>query len=123
MSNPVTLRRIRPDDEFFLYQVYASTREEELAPLGWNGSQKTAFLQMQFNAQHQAYQADYPDADFLIIQAGDRPVGRIYVQRGESEILIIDLAVLPQHQTGIGTAVLRDVLAEADRLGKPVRGH
>jgi hypothetical protein len=34
MSTAVTLRRIGADDEAFLYRVYASTREEELAPPG-----------------------------------------------------------------------------------------
>ena len=51
MTPSITLRPIGPDDEAFLYRVYASTREEELAPLGWNEAQKTAFLRMQFTAQ------------------------------------------------------------------------
>ncbi len=124
MSSAVTLRRITPDDTPFLYQVYASTREEELAPLGWDESQKTAFLQMQFTAQHRYYHEQFPDADYQIILSGDRPIGRFYVDRRPDEINILDIALLPeQRRAGIGTALLKAILAEADQAGKPVRIH
>ncbi len=48
----VHFRPIRPDDEAFLYEVYASTRTEELAVVDWDDTQKAAFLHMQFAAQH-----------------------------------------------------------------------
>ena len=35
----VALRPVRPDDGPFLRRVYASTRLEELAPLGWSAAQ------------------------------------------------------------------------------------
>jgi GNAT superfamily N-acetyltransferase len=124
MSTAVTLRRICPEDGPFLYQVYANTREEELAPLGWDEAQKAAFLRMQFTAQHRYYQDQFPDADFQIILAGDRPIGRLYVDRGKEEINIVDIALLPEHRrAGIGTALLLAILAEADQAGKPVRIH
>jgi ribosomal protein S18 acetylase RimI-like enzyme len=35
-----------------------------------------------------------------------------------------DIALLPEYrQSGIGTAILRDLLAEADRCRKPFRIH
>jgi ribosomal protein S18 acetylase RimI-like enzyme len=124
MNTAVTLRRICAGDEGFLYRVYASTREEELAPLGWDETQKGAFLRMQFNAQHRYYQEHFPNADFQIVLAGDRPIGRLYVNRREDEITIVDIALLPEHRRcGIGSALLRAILAEADQTGKPVRIH
>ena len=51
MCPEITLRCIAPEDEPFLYRVYAGTREEELAPLGWDEAQKNEFLRMQFSAQ------------------------------------------------------------------------
>ncbi len=56
MNRSVTLRPIQPADQEFLYQVYASTRTEELAVTDWNEEQKQSFLRMQFNAQHRHYQ-------------------------------------------------------------------
>jgi ribosomal protein S18 acetylase RimI-like enzyme len=123
-SSPVTFRPIRPEDEAFLYQVYASTRADELALVNWGDAQKDAFLRMQFNAQHQDYQANYGDADFLIMLLDDRPIGRLYIVRWENEIHIIDIALLPEYRNaGIGSAVLKDIQAEAATVGKPVRIH
>ena len=124
MLDSITLRPIRPDDEAFLYRVYASTRQEELAPLPWTDAQKTAFLRMQFAAQHKYYLESFSDAQFQIILHNDEPVGRLYVHRREDELRIVDIALLPEHRrAGIGAALLHELLAEADRTRKPVRIH
>lgn len=120
----VTLRPIRPDDEMFLSHVYASTRLDELAVTDWTDEQKAAFFQMQFVAQHKFYQDNYPDTDFLLILQDGTPIGRLYVARWKEEIRIVDIALLPAYRgTGVGTTILRDLLAEADAAGKPVRIH
>jgi ribosomal protein S18 acetylase RimI-like enzyme len=95
-----------------------------LAVLNWNETQKEAFLRMQFTAQHRYYRAQFPAAAFQIILAGNLPIGRLYVDRREDEIRIIDIALLPQHRNaGIGSAILKDVLAEAAQAGVPARIH
>jgi len=120
----VSFRPIRPDDEPFLRQVYASTRLEELAPLGWSAEQQAAFLGQQFEAQHHHYQTHYADAAFLVILLNDRPIGRLYVARWPDEIRIIDIALLPEYRNaGIGSHLLRDLLDEAAQAGKPLRIH
>ena len=120
----VSFRPIGPDDEPFLRQVYASTRIEELAPLGWSVEQQAAFLGQQFAAQHTYYQATYPDAAFDVILLDGRPAGRLYVARLPDQILVIDIALLPEHRNaGIGSRLLRDLLDEAALAGKPVRIH
>ena len=124
MSATVTLRPVTPDDEAFLYEVYASTRTEELAPLGWDERQKDAFLRMQFTAQHRYYQAQFADAGFQIILAADQPIGRLYVHRRPDEICLLDIALLPPYRNaGIGSTLVKELLAEAGRLGKRVRLH
>jgi predicted GNAT family acetyltransferase len=51
-------------------------------------------------------------------------LGRLYVDRGEEALLVIDLALLPEHRgKGIGTRLLTRVQAEAAATGKPVRMH
>jgi ribosomal protein S18 acetylase RimI-like enzyme len=120
----ITLRPIRPDDEGFLYDVYASTRLDELATLGWSEPQREAFLRMQFRAQHQSYLTQFPMADFAIILHHERPIGRLYIERRADEMRGIDIALLPEYRrVGIGTAILQDLLAEAARDGKPFRIH
>src|SRR5262247_4539233 len=114
MPMTVSFRPIRPDDAAFLYEVYASTRTEELAVVDWDEAQKAAFLHQQFTAQHQFYQERYTQTDFLIILRDVVPVGRLYVARWQDEIRIVDIALLPpSRNAGIGSAILRDLLAEA----------
>jgi GNAT superfamily N-acetyltransferase len=120
----ITLRPVRPGDEGFLSEVYASTRLDELVPLGWTAAQQQAFLRMQFTAQHRSYLAQFPAADFLIILWHERPVGRLYLERRADEVRGIDIALLPEYRgTGIGTAILQGLLAEAAHAGKPFRIH
>ena len=123
-ASSVRLRPIRPEDEPFLYDVYASTRLEELAPLGWSAEQQAAFLAQQFNAQHQYYQATYADADFQIILLNNQPAGRLYVERRDDEIRLIDIALLPAYRgAGVGSRLLHELLDEAAVAGKPVYIH
>lgn len=125
MSTPdVSLRPCGPDDIPFLYQVYASTRLDELAPLGWSAAQQHAFLSQQFEAQHQYYHTHYAGADFLVILRGEQPIGRMYVERCPDQLRLIDIALLPgQRGAGIGSHLLRELLAEAQACDKPVRIH
>jgi RimJ/RimL family protein N-acetyltransferase len=120
----ITLRAIRPADGPFLYEVYASTREEELRPLPWTPAEKASFLRQQFQAQHSHYQQHYPGARFEVIELEGRPIGRLYVDRRPDELLIVDIALVPGHRgAGIGTGILRALLAEAAASGRPVRVH
>ena len=120
----MTLRPVEPGDEEFLYRVYASTREEELAQTGWDETQKAAFLRMQFDAQSSYYHEHYQEATFHVILSGDRPVGRLYVARWPEEIRIVDIAILPGHRgMGIGTRLLRDLISESEESGKPLSIH
>jgi len=48
-------------------------------------------------------------------------VGRLYLDRGEKVFHILDITIAPAaRNAGIGTAVLRGILDEAARRGKPV---
>jgi len=105
----------------FLHRVYASTRADELAPLDWPPEQKAAFIDMQFKAQQSDYGANYPDMLWLVILHAGAPVGRLYLDRRETEHCIVDIAFLPEHRgKGLGTALMRDLLDEASAAGKPM---
>jgi ribosomal protein S18 acetylase RimI-like enzyme len=124
MNDAITLCPITAGDEAFLYQVYASTRQEEMALVDWDDAQKQAFLRMQFHAQHTFYHAEFPNASYQLILRQDTPVGRLYVDRREHDFCILDITLLPEYRRqGIGGELLQQVLAEADRAGKPVRIH
>lgn len=117
----ITLRDADDADRPFLLALYAATREAEMAMVPWTEPQKRAFVEMQFAAQLRGYAETYPGAAHQIVLAADGPAGRIYLHRGEREIHILDITVAPAcRNSGIGSAVLREVLAEADRTGKTV---
>ena len=120
----ISLRPLQPDDAAFFYDVYASTLLDALAVVEWNEAHKAAFLHRQCAAQHQFYQEHYTETDFLIMLRDAVPVGRLSVARWQDEIRMVDLALLPpSRNAGIGTAILRDLLAEAAVAQKPVRIH
>ena len=118
------LRSIIPEDLDFLYLVYAGTREWEMELTGWSQVEIDRFLQMQFKLQHTQYLAIFPEASFDIIYIGHTPAGRLYVDRQADGIYIVDVALLPSFQRqGIGTMILKDLIAEADERGVPLRIH
>ena len=117
-------RRIGEADLPFLAALYASTRQEELAPLPWSAAEKAAFLQMQFQAQHAHYMQHYPDADWLIVEQQGDAIGRLYLETWPSEIRIIDIALMPEARGhGLGQAILEDVQALAAENGLGVGTH
>lgn len=108
----------------FLQQVYASTRQEEMAMTGWPQSQIDEFLAMQFMAQHQHYQQYYPDASFDIIVWSGQQVGRLYVDRTLADIRIVDIALLPHYRgKGIGGHLLEQLLCEGRAQARAVAIH
>lgn len=120
----VTLRPVAPGDEAFLRRVYGSTRAEELALTDWDDARKEAFVAMQFAAQGRYYAEHYAGANFQVILADGEPAGRLYVARLPDTLRIVDIALLPEHRNrGIGTALLRDLLATGARDGLPVSIH
>jgi ribosomal protein S18 acetylase RimI-like enzyme len=117
----ISLRPESPDDEPFLFEVYASTREEELALTNWDTRMRKAFLDMQFAAMRRGYAGMFPAGEFLIICRDDLRVGRLVLDRTGEVLRVVDLALLPAHRNqGIGTMLMRQICDEAARIGKPV---
>lgn len=118
-DNQVTLRTVRPDDEEFVYTIYASTRAEEMALVPWTEEQRELFLRTQFAAQQQHYQGHYPEASHQLILFDQRPVGRFYVDRNGQEIRILDITILPENRgRGIGAPLIRRLINEAAVTGR-----
>jgi ribosomal protein S18 acetylase RimI-like enzyme len=121
-GDSIILRKAEPQDDAFLFQVYASTRAEELAVVDWSAEQKEAFLRMQFDAQRSHYLTHYPQAEYSLICRGDEPIGRLIMDRPPEMIHVIDLALLPGARgQGIGTRLLRELQTEAAAKGLPLR--
>lgn len=126
----VRLRVALPADRPLLAAIYASTREVELTPLPWSAEQRKAFTDWQSGLQEQHYALHYPDAEFLIIErrAGANPVctpvGRIYLEKTEAEVRLMDITLLPEYRNqGVGTRVINELLRYADAIERRVTLH
>ena len=124
MDLRIELRPVCETDREFLVAVYGSTREEELRSVPWSEEQKAAFIAMQFDAQQKHWGEVYPEASRDVICVGGEPAGRLYVNRGEKEMRIVDIAILPPFRgKGAGASLLRSMFAEGDASGRPVTIH
>ncbi len=120
----ITFRPITEADKPFLCELYASTRLDELAATGWSDEEKQNFLTMQFEAQHSHYMTHYPEANFDIILQAEQSIGRLYLDKWEDEHRLIDIALLPEYRNkGLGTKLMKEILAEAAAEAKAVRIH
>ena len=119
-----TSYRLRPEeaaDEAFLRRLYASSRAGELGMLGWSPAQLETFLEMQFNARARSYSERYPEAEKLVILVGEEPAGRLFLNRTEAGIGIVDIALLPEHRGGgIGARLIAGLQAEGAAAGQAV---
>jgi ribosomal protein S18 acetylase RimI-like enzyme len=117
----ITFRTAGESDRQLLFELYASTREAELALVPWTEPQKLAFVQMQFAAQAHSYAETHPHAVHEIIVCDGRDCGRLYLSRLPESFHILDITIAPASRSaGIGTRVLAEIVDEADRVGKPV---
>jgi len=119
-----TQRPVEPEDERFLYELYCSTRAEEIAQWGWGAEQRELFLQMQFRAQSQHFSRLAGSGVDRLILRSDCPIGRLLVWRGEHEIRLVDIALLPAYRNqGIGKTLLLKLQEEAAAAHLPLTLH
>lgn len=113
---------MRTSDDKFLLALYESTRATEMIPLPWSDERKRAFLKGQFEAQRSDYNTRFPGAEHSIIVVDDERIGRLWVDRRDEEIRLLDIAILPRSQNaGIGTALLEQLQQQAAEAGLPLR--
>ena len=120
----VRLRAVVPEDHELLVAVYAASRADELDQVAWPPGERDAFVRMQYDAQDRHYRAASPRGRFDVVEVDGRPVGRLSVDVRPTDVRIVDIALLPEFRgRGIGSALIRQVLAEAAGLGRTASIH
>jgi ribosomal protein S18 acetylase RimI-like enzyme len=115
-------RAVSAGDRAFLLEVYADSRRDELACVGWSAEQMAHFIEMQFCIQQQGYQLQFPSAEHHILLRDGEPAGQWRVQRGEQALLLVDIGVLERFRgRGIGTACITQLCREAASRASEVR--
>ncbi|MEA2297907.1 MAG: hypothetical protein QOF77_843 [Solirubrobacteraceae bacterium] len=124
LAGRVSRRASAPADEPFLTEVFAGTREDELALLAAAPELQADFAGSQSRLQQRVYAETYPGGAFEVVLLDGAPVGRLFVGRGDDEICLVDIALLPRHRgAGIGTHLLRELQAEAAATGATISLH
>lgn len=123
-SGAITLRPAHDSDYDFMRRLYHATREEEMKSFPFDETQKRIFLNEQFAAQYQHYKTHYPTCERNIVEVDGKPAGRLWIDEWKDQIRLVDIALMPEYRAaGIGSRLLRDVLARGAAAGKPVTIH
>ena len=117
----VTTRPMDEDDSMLLFELYASSRAEELSRTGWATPQQRSFFRMQAQIQEKHYLRHFDHLDRRTICINGFSAGRLLVDRPANGYTVVDIALLPSFRSrGIGSLLLKDLLDEAEVDGVPV---
>lgn len=119
----LSLRAAQSYDYELQFQLYAGIRAQEMALMTeWNAAQREAFLRFQHKAQQRRYRQRYPHARYDIVCRCEQGIGRLFVDARDDVLELIDITLLaPYRGQGIGTTLLRALLAEALQENKRVQ--
>src|SRR3954449_5271538 len=103
------LRACVDGDDTFLYDVFCTTWESEVAALP-NPKLAQHVLRIQHIAQERRFHTNYPTHERYVVLERGVPAGRLYVDRSDTTMHVVDLTLLPRFQSqGIGTRIFRDL--------------
>jgi ribosomal protein S18 acetylase RimI-like enzyme len=121
LSQGYALRPETEDDTPFLIRLYASTREQELAPVPWPAEQKQAFLASQFQAQRYHYRTTIDGCIYDVLEQHGVPMGRLYLDVRQTRLHVVDISLLPEWRgQGVGTAIFEALQAVGRARGMGV---
>jgi ribosomal protein S18 acetylase RimI-like enzyme len=109
----VTRRPETPRDETFLRKLISDTIAGELGAGSWPEPMRGHLLGIQVSARRQSHRGN-------VIEVDGQRAGWIVVTTMPDEVRLVEIMVAPEFRgKGIGTAAIREVLANA--AGRPVR--
>jgi len=118
----LAVRPALPQDEIFLYELYAAIRGPLFALAPITPAQREHLLRFQFRAQLSSYRQQFPNSCYHIVLLDGRAVGRLWVAPAHDAFLLVDIAVHPTIQgKGLGTALVQRLQQEAQKTKLPIR--
>jgi ribosomal protein S18 acetylase RimI-like enzyme len=115
------LRPATEADSDLLLEIFESARPDfALIPLAPN--LKSELVAQQRRAQLLHYAAAYPGAQYLVLEADGTAVGQLILWQDDSELRIVDVAVLPAHRgRGLGHLLMTQLQHQAREARLPLR--
>ena len=121
LDPPLSLRPVDEQDHDFLLHLYTSTREDLTAVDLPHADQ---LVRMQFAAQAAHYRQAYPHSSHDVVLLRGEPIGRLYVNRGSDESVLVDISLLTENRgCGWGTPLIIALQADAQERKSPVSLH
>lgn len=118
----VTLRPECSRDESFIRHLILETIAGELGASAWPEPMRSHLLGIQYAGRRQSFRGTFPEAASYVIEAAGVDAGWAVVTEMPQEMFVVELMVSPERRNqGIGTAVIRQVMAEAAARRKSVR--
>lgn len=118
----IRLRPERAEDHGFRYQLFCDSRLPEWYVVPMDPAMRAQLMEHQFRAQTETYLARFPRARFDILELGGERIGRIVVNRPGPYLHLVDHNIVPQlRNKGLGTTIMRALMAEARSAGIPFR--
>lgn len=117
------LRPCAAADDAFLYDVFCTTWQDEVAALP-NQNLAQHVLRIQHIAQERRFASRYPGHQrFVIVHDGDA-AGRLYLLPEGPTLHLVDLTVLPDfHARGVAGSVLRGLFDQAEHYAQVIRAR
>lgn len=109
--NDLQLRPASNEDFDFLYNLHRTTMKEYIeATWGWDPEY-----------HRERFTNNFQPAKSQIVVVDGRDAGVLVVETRDDELFLSGIYILPEYQNrGLGTSLLRDLLAQAGRRGLPV---
>ncbi|MFD2366554.1 GNAT family N-acetyltransferase [Pseudoduganella sp. GCM10020061] len=116
----LTTRPPVASDDDFLARLYASTRAD-LLHLPVPAEVARAIIRHQQQLQAIGYAADFPHAEYLVLESDGVAVGRAVIDTSASGIRLVDISIAPEaRRRGYAATVLRALQERGDGTGIPV---
>jgi GNAT superfamily N-acetyltransferase len=107
-----TLRQATNNDYDFLYMLHRAALQDYVFQTWGRWEEEW---------QSARFRTNFDPSDYQIIVVDGNDVGEIILVEREADLYIASIEILPEYQGhGIGTAIIEDILARADRAGLPV---
>ena len=106
--------RVRPasDEDFdFLYGLHVAAMKEAVSRVwGWDDA-----------VQERMFRERPDSSKSAIVVVDGQDVGVLALQKQPDVVVLVNIEILPEFQRrGLGTAIVRDVIADAKRAGLPI---
>jgi len=104
----------------FIKELFFQYKTQELQAYSWPSEVLLPLLEMQFKAQRDAYQKQFPHSEEFILSEDNSPVGWLLINKAETYHIVNIIVHDDYRGKNIGTRTVQEVIKQANRENKKV---